>query len=204
MIRRLKQITRSSYMVGAVGLLIAAAGTLNASAITPTSGAFNLAISYAAFVPTQTTVSASLEQMNVAGLGNVLLDTGGTTAGNMQGTLLNLPSPNQALTMTFALAGLAPDLTSALLNGIGSIAVPPITDPAVADFLNPSSYIFVVDSASLPGFNTGTGNGTLVYDFVGGTAATPAVPEPGTLTFLAGGALLLLGRLGFGARKGLR
>lgn len=195
MTRRLIHITRSSLVAGAIALMIAGSGTLHASAITPVSGAFNMAISYSAFLPTQTTISAALEQMHVAGLGNALLDTGGITPGNMQGDLLNLPSPNQAVLMAFTLGGLAPDLTSALVNGTGSVLVSPITDPTVADFLKPSSYTFVVDSASLSGFNSSTGNGTLVYDFVVGTAATPAVPEPATWTFLSGGALLLLSRL---------
>ena len=175
--------------------LTCSALSLHATDITPLgSGSFQVAESFANFHPTGTTVIASLAALNVAGVGNVLIDTTGANPGTF--FAFNSPTPSQGAVLTFALSAFNPDFTQVLaLDATGTpLPSPPVTDPAVAAFLSPSNFVFTIDPNSLPNFDA-NGNGFLVYNFAAGTVAAAATPEPGSLALMFGGALLLAGRL---------
>lgn len=172
-----------------------------ANTITPGGGGtLSVAVDYSTFTPGAITVNASASILHVDLLGDILVDTLGAGAGNIVGLALNQPTPTQAVSLLFALGGISPDLTAVLLTATGTAAVPPITDPALAAFLSPTSFSFALNQASLPSFDTQTGTGTLVYDFVAGQT-TGSVPEPGSLALLTGGALVLVGRIRVLRRK---
>jgi hypothetical protein len=165
---------------------------LHAGAITPTStGFFNAAVQFSGFVPVQTTVAAGGAVLNLDG-GAFLFDTSLVDApGNTLGFAYNLPTPTSAVGVFLTLGAVAPDLSGILLNGVGAVAVPPVTDPVLSELLNPTQFAFALIASSIAGFDANTGNGTLVYSFAGGQA-TQATPEPGSLALLGGGVLLLV------------
>ncbi|MBS1859747.1 MAG: hypothetical protein JST11_30525, partial [Acidobacteria bacterium] len=191
----MKKLTYTGRVFAIAIALCWMASPSRANVITPSSGgALNLAVTFSSFAPGQTTVSASGTVLQIAGIGDVLLDTLGGGPGTMTAMVVNQPVVSQVIQLSFVLGGLAPDLTAALLTATGSPLTPPITDPALVALLSPSSFSFALNSNSLGGFDANTGNGTLVYDFVAGQAAG-SVPEPGSLALMLGGVLVLAGRL---------
>jgi len=165
--------------------------TLHAGPITPPgSGFFTAQVEFSAGLPVLTTVQASLAIMNLDGE-TFLFDTSLVDGpGNTVGFAYNLPTPTSAVGIILTLGPVAADFSSILMNGVGAVALPPVTDPVLAELLNPSQFAFSV----IPGVGglDASGNGVLAYSFAGGAAS--ATPEPGTLALLAGGGLLLVAK----------
>ncbi len=117
-------------------------------------------------------------------LGPVELGNTTLTFGNAVVYESDYPGLTQAVadTLDFSAANFSGSVTQIL--GTGSVAVGPITDPALAMFLDNPNFGFTLANSSVNGDNQTVSQWNL-------TSITATTPEPGSLTFLLFGTGLL-------------